>query len=157
MSWGGLFFFLSVRPSVCPSVRLSVRLSVCLSVIATKMSARFPTPEICVCVCPATEGSTEFILRFLCVVVCDRREHRIYFSFSAFVCCGVCDRREHRIVLRAQRATFSRAQRTFGMSGESVALSAHPRMPEGQYFCTFWVLVETIEMSLRSTLVSPKV
>ena len=27
-------------------------------------------------------------------------------------------------------------------------------MPEAQYFCTFWVLVETIEMSLRSTLVS---
>ena len=48
---------------VCPSVRPSV--------IATKMSARFPTPEICVCVCPATEGSTEYILRFcFCVLWC---------------------------------------------------------------------------------------
>ena len=26
-------------------------------------------------------------------------------------------------------------------------------MPEARYFCKFWVLVETIEMSLRSTLV----
>ena len=62
MSWGGLLFFLSVRPSV----RLSVR----LSVIATKMSARFPTPKyVHIHMCVSTEGSTELF--------CERSELHI--------------------------------------------------------------------------------
>ena len=37
------------------------------------------------------------------------------------------------------------------------ALSAHPRTLEARYFYKFWVLVETVEMSLRSALVSSSI
>ena len=122
-----LVVFLSVRPSVRPSVRLSV--------IATKMSARFPTPEICICVCPATEGSTEFIFRFSFLLLCVRPKGAPNCSVSA------------------ASYVFESAATVRNELSPRNALSAHPRMPEARYFCKFWVLVETIEMSLRSTLV----